>query len=144
MRTCLQSVDKQATGNRAFKSIMKEASMYWRRRISNTRSSFRRMAGINEVMRFIHNGGTNAFRMPLFFTAEMELQWLDGRLTDKQMAQMLQYEMQSEKLEYWPVYSIRTTKLRPDNKNKTEPYQWPGLPSPGHEDQGRAAQASLF
>src|SRR5688572_12231929 len=81
----------------------------------------------NEVMRFIHNGGANAFRMPLFFTPEMELQWLEQNLTDEQMAEMLEYELPSGQLDYWPVYSIRTTKLRPDNKTKIEPYEWPDL-----------------
>jgi putative SOS response-associated peptidase YedK len=97
----------------------------------------------NEVMRFIHNGGTNAFRMPLFLTHEQELKWLEHDLTDAQISEILDYEMPSEQLEYWPVYSIRTTKPRPDNKTKMEPYEWPRLPMLGKDaDNGKAENAS--
>src|SRR5207248_2087341 len=82
----------------------------------------------NEVMRMIHNGGENAFRMPLFLPKELELKWLNPQLTDNEIQQLLDYRMPSEQLIYHPVYTIRTTKERPDKKSKLEPYQWEGLP----------------
>ncbi len=39
--------------------------------------------------------------------------------------------MPSDELEYFPVYSIRTPKLRPDNKHKNEYYEWEKLPELG-------------
>ena len=98
----------------------------------------------NEVMRFIHNGGTNAYRMPLFLTKEQELAWLQPGLSDEQISAILDYELPSQHLEYWPVYSIRTSRQRPDNKRKTEPYAWPGLPVAGTEADRPQGGNTLF
>ena len=100
--------------------------------------------GANEIMRQIHNGGSNAFRMPLFLTREHEMKWLDDRLTEQEMTELLSYEMPSDELDYWPVYSIRTTKLRPDNKHKMEPFEWPSLPALGQNEQIKPSQNTLF
>jgi putative SOS response-associated peptidase YedK len=83
----------------------------------------------NSLMKKIHNGGTHAFRMPLFLTKELEMKWLQPDLTDEQIQSVLDYEIPAEDLEQWPVFSIRTTKPRPDDKLKTEPYEWPNLPA---------------
>jgi putative SOS response-associated peptidase YedK len=82
----------------------------------------------NSIMMQIHNGGPNAGRMPLFLTKELEQKWLQPGLSDEELQQMLDFEMPSENLEYWPVFTIRTTKPRPDRKEKNEPFEWPGLP----------------
>ena len=87
----------------------------------------------NEVMAQIHNGGDNAFRMPLFLTKELEMQWLQPDLSDEEIAGILHFEMPSEELDYRPVYTIRTTKERPDHKTKLDPFEWPGLPPLGQE-----------
>ena len=82
----------------------------------------------NSVMRQIHNGGSNAFRMPLFLTKELEQKWLLPDLTDDEINEILNFEMPSENLRYQTVFTIRSPKPRPDNKPKTEIYEWENLP----------------
>lgn len=96
----------------------------------------------NDIMKQIHNGGPNAFRMPVFLPEELEREWLDPALTDKRMQEVLQFEMPSGKLDYWPVYPVRTAAGRTDNQPKTAPFAWRGLPEPGKEEQ--IQQQSLF
>src|SRR5438067_11334613 len=87
--------------------------------------------GANSLMAQIHNGGDQAFRMPLFLPEELEKEWLQPALTDDQLSCILHYEMPSAELEADPVYTIRTTKERPDGQEKIAPYNWPGLPPLG-------------
>jgi putative SOS response-associated peptidase YedK len=98
----------------------------------------------NEVMRQIHNGGPNAYRMPLFLTKDLELRWLQPSLTDEALQDILSYELPSEMLEYWPVHTIRSPKLRPDGLDKTAPWKWPGLPEPGTDAPLKPEQQMLF
>ncbi len=88
----------------------------------------------NTVMKQIHNDGDNKWRMPLFLPKEMELKWLDPDLKDDQIAAILSFEMPSEKLITTPVWSIRTTKPRPDGKLKNEFFAWPNLPPLGNDN----------
>jgi putative SOS response-associated peptidase YedK len=99
--------------------------------------------GANEVMRGIHNGGDNAFRMPLFLTKEMELQWLKQDLTDDEMRSILTYQIPSNAINYSTVFSIRGKQLRPDGKRKNEPFIFEGLPELGKDTTGNA-QTELF
>jgi putative SOS response-associated peptidase YedK len=85
----------------------------------------------NDPMQNIHNGGPNAGRMPLMVPYDMELNWLQEDLTDEQIQEILDFEMPGDELVYYPVWSIRTTKERPDGKAKLDPYEWPGLPPLG-------------
>ncbi|MFL5811421.1 MAG: SOS response-associated peptidase [Flavisolibacter sp.] len=94
----------------------------------------------NEVMRHIHNSGDQAFRMPLFLPKELEMKWLDPNLSDEDIKDILNFEMPSAELEYHPVYTIRTTKDRPDEKTKLEPFDWPNLPPLGQD----TTEMSLF
>jgi putative SOS response-associated peptidase YedK len=96
----------------------------------------------NSVMKQIHNGGPNAGRMPLFLTRELEQQWLQPELTDEEIQAIMDFEMPSDKLEYYPVFSIRTTKARPDNKLKNEPFEWANLPPLGNDEPSE--QKALF
>jgi len=82
----------------------------------------------NSIMRLIHNGGSNAFRMPLFLTEELEKKWLLPDLTDPEIAEVLDFEFPSEELSYHPVFTIRSSKLRPDEQPKTAAYEWKDLP----------------
>lgn len=84
--------------------------------------------GANQVMAQIHNGGPNKSRMPLFLEHGLELEWLKPDLTDQGIREILDYEMPSEQLDYWPVWSIRTSRPRPDGEGKTDPYVWEDLP----------------
>jgi putative SOS response-associated peptidase YedK len=88
----------------------------------------------NAVMRQIHNGGDNAFRMPLFLPKEMEADWLDPTMSDEQLKEILAYEMPAEDLNYYPVFSIRSTKPHPAGGRKTDPFDWPNLPPLGQDD----------
>src|SRR5687767_5066053 len=82
----------------------------------------------NDIMSRIHNGGSNAFRMPLFLTQELEMKWLLPDLNDEEINEILHFEMPSENLIYHPVFTIRSPKPRPDNKRKTDLYEWADLP----------------
>ena len=94
----------------------------------------------NSLMMQIHNSGDQAFRMPLFLPKELELKWLDPNLTDDEIQSILDFEMPSDSLEYQTVWTIRTTKERPDGKQKLEPYDWPNLPPLGVD----SIEQSLF
>ncbi|MCZ2458716.1 MAG: SOS response-associated peptidase [Chitinophagales bacterium] len=82
----------------------------------------------NSIMQKIHNGGSNAFRMPLLLTKDLEQKWLLPHLSDKEIGEIVNFEMSSEDLGYKPVFSVRSRKPRPDGKEKNELYLWPGLP----------------
>jgi putative SOS response-associated peptidase YedK len=82
----------------------------------------------NNVMKQIHNDGENKWRMPLLLPFELSQQWVNEVLPDDQYKAILDYEMPAEELNYLPVFSIRTAKLRPDNKAKNEYYEWANLP----------------
>ena len=83
----------------------------------------------NSIMEQIHNGGDNAGRMPLFLPLDLSRKWLSEDLSEKEYRDILDYEMPSSKLEYKPVYTIRTPKPREDGKEKNEVYEWPELPA---------------
>jgi putative SOS response-associated peptidase YedK len=87
----------------------------------------------NPVMAQIHNSGDQANRMPLMLPKELETKWLLPDLTDEEMQEILSYEMPAEALDYKPVYTIRTTKERPDGKGKLDAYEWPNLPPLGQD-----------
>ncbi|MGB8192451.1 MAG: SOS response-associated peptidase family protein [Chitinophagaceae bacterium] len=97
----------------------------------------------NSVMEQIHNCGENAFRMPLFLPKEMEMRWLDPSLGDQGIAEILTYQIPSEELDHYPVFTIRTTKPRPDEGIKTDRYDWPNLPPLGNDGE-EVKQAALF
>lgn len=94
----------------------------------------------NSVMKQIHNGGDNAFRMPLFLPRGLEQKWLLPDLSDTEIQEILNYEMPSESLSYKPVFTIRTTKERPDGRGKLDPYEWANLPPLGQDN----PELSLF
>lgn len=87
----------------------------------------------NALMKQIHNGGPNAGRMPLFLTKELEMKWLQPDLSDEELQAIMDFEMPPDNLENWPVFTIRTTKPRPDSKLANEPFQWPNLPPLGND-----------
>ena len=91
----------------------------------------------NSLMAQIHNGGDNAFRMPVFLPHDLEIKWLLPDLSDEEIAEILNFEMPSEEMNYHPVYTIRTTRERPDQKTKLDAFDWPGLPALGEEPEVR-------
>jgi putative SOS response-associated peptidase YedK len=85
--------------------------------------------GANSVMKLIHNDGDNKWRMPLFLPFDMAKEWLSHDLSPERYKEILDFEMPAESLDYWPVFTVRSPKPRPDEKRKDELYEWPGLPS---------------
>ncbi len=43
----------------------------------------------NELMKWIHNGGKNPFRMPFMIPKKLEERWLEQQLTDEEIAQLM-------------------------------------------------------
>jgi putative SOS response-associated peptidase YedK len=89
----------------------------------------------NSVMRQIHNDGENKGRMPLLLPFELSKKWLDEELTQEEYKAILDFEMPSGELDYKTVFTIRSPKLRPDDKAKNEFYQWENLPELEIEEQ---------
>lgn len=85
----------------------------------------------NSVMEQIHNDGDNRGRMPLFLPFDLSNKWLSEDLSEQEYRAILAFEMPSEALDYWPVFTIRTPKSRPDDKLKNEPWEWEKLPALG-------------
>lgn len=87
--------------------------------------------GANDVMKNIHNDGDNAGRMPLMLPFEMANEYVREELSLERYKEMLSFEMPSENLSYRPVFTIRSPKLRPDDKPKNEYWEWEKLPELG-------------
>ena len=64
-------------------------------------------------------------------------------MNEEGLNNILKFEMPDSELDYHTVYTIRTTKPRPDEKIKTEQYNWPGLPPLG-QDSLPNVQSALF
>lgn len=83
----------------------------------------------NSLMQQIHNDGENKWRMPLFLTDALRNQWLESELSTQALQTILNYKIPSAELDCWPVYTIRSSKPRPDALTKTDPFVWEGLPA---------------
>ena len=81
----------------------------------------------NSLMKQIHNDGDNQWRMPLMLTFELSKKWVEQELSDEEYKEILNFEMPSSELSYKTVWTIRTPKLRPDNKEKNDEFIWEGL-----------------
>jgi putative SOS response-associated peptidase YedK len=85
----------------------------------------------NDLMKKIHNDGENRGRMPLFLPTELSKAFLDEDLSDERYKEILQYEMPAEKMDAITVYTIRSSKLRPDGKAKNAYWEWETLSETG-------------
>lgn len=85
----------------------------------------------NDVMKNIHNGGDNKSRMPLFVPLELAKEWLSEELTPERYKAILDFELDSDELEYHPVFTIRGRTPRADNQPKMAAWQWEKLPALG-------------
>jgi putative SOS response-associated peptidase YedK len=83
----------------------------------------------NTVMKLIHNDGPEEGRMPLFLPLELAKDWVNPEFKMEELGSILDYKIEDESLEYWPVYTIRSPKQRPDEKRKDEFWEWPTLPA---------------
>lgn len=97
----------------------------------------------NQTMQGIHNSGEHRHRMPLFLTPELEEFWVSPHFSEDDMKAVFDYCLPSEFLEYHPVYTIRGKAVRPDGKNKYDPWHYENLPPLGN-DQPSQSQLSLF
>ncbi|MES1217204.1 MAG: DUF159 family protein, partial [Bacteroidota bacterium] len=85
----------------------------------------------NDLMKTIHNDGENRFRMPLFLTLDLAKKFLSEELNTDEASyrEILNYSIPSADLLYHTTWTIRTGKLRPDDKQfKFEPFEWENLP----------------
>ena len=82
----------------------------------------------NDVMKMIHNGGENKWRMPLFLPLEMSKKWVKEDLSPEDYKTILDFEIPSEALNFYTVDTIRSSKTRADDKAKNEPFEWKNLP----------------
>jgi putative SOS response-associated peptidase YedK len=85
----------------------------------------------NSIMLQIHNGGDNKGRMPLTVPLDMAKDFLSEELSPERYKEILDFEMSSEKMIYHPVFTIRSPKSRPDERAKSEPWEWEKLPALG-------------
>lgn len=88
----------------------------------------------NTLMKMIHNDGENRYRMPLFLQAETAREFLAESLSKDEplYRSILQYEYPAAGLEYHPVWTIRTSKPRPDHQlTKSAYFAWENLPELG-------------
>jgi putative SOS response-associated peptidase YedK len=83
----------------------------------------------NSLMQQIHNDGENKWRMPLFLPVDLRNQWMEPELSTDALQSILNYELPADELDCWPVYTIRSSKPRPDGLSKTDPFVWEGLPA---------------
>lgn len=82
----------------------------------------------NELMKQVHNGGENKWRMPLLLDFAASQKWLQTDLTEQEYRDILNFEMPPSSMTYRSVYTIRSNKMRPDYKEKTDLYEWENLP----------------
>ncbi|MGZ5248254.1 MAG: SOS response-associated peptidase [Flavitalea sp.] len=88
----------------------------------------------NSLMKMIHNGGANKHRMPMILSYEDQQKWMDPFLTEEEMVMITEKEFPAEQMEAWPVYSIRTTKTRPDGALIYDRFVYDSLPELGSDD----------
>jgi putative SOS response-associated peptidase YedK len=88
----------------------------------------------NDLMKKIHNDGENRGRMPLFLPLDLAKEFLDDDLTSQRYQEILQYEMAESQMEAITVYTIRSSKPRPDGLAKNAYWEWEKLPEPGTAD----------
>ena len=82
----------------------------------------------NDLMKQVHNGGENKWRMPLLLDFAASQKWLQYDLTEESYREILNFEMPATAMTYRSVYTIRSAKMRPDEKEKTDFYVWGNLP----------------
>lgn len=84
----------------------------------------------NSLMCSIHNSGDNPFRMPLFLPFEVSKEFISPDLSTERYQEILNFEIPSEDLNYYPVFTIRSAQPHPLGLRKHERYDWPETPPP--------------
>jgi putative SOS response-associated peptidase YedK len=78
----------------------------------------------NGLFKTIHNSGPHKFRMPLFLTASMANSWIQPRLSDDEINDLISFEYPSGELRAHTVYSVRSSSPRPDGKAANDFNNW--------------------
>lgn len=87
----------------------------------------------NQLMSMIHNHGPNKHSMPVMHQPEKAVAWINPTNTDDDLKKLLEYCIPDAELDVYPVWTIRTTKDRPDGGSKVDPYKWENLPALGND-----------
>lgn len=82
----------------------------------------------NSIMKEIHNGGDNPFRMPLLLSFADALTWVQKDLSLEDYKRILDFEMPASNLGYHTVRSIRARKEPTPEELKTQEFKWDKLP----------------
>jgi len=88
----------------------------------------------NDLMGKIHNSGEGKGRMPLMVPLAYAMAFLNDGLADEEYQDILRYEMHTDEMDYHPVFTIRSSKQRPDELKKTDYWEWQNLPELGVAD----------
>jgi putative SOS response-associated peptidase YedK len=78
----------------------------------------------NDLLTAIHNGGENPYRMPLVIERDMEDIWLDPVSSDRQIGEILNYQIASNELRAYAVAPL-TGKAAKQGEAVTEEVEWP-------------------
>jgi putative SOS response-associated peptidase YedK len=68
--------------------------------------------GATELMKKVHNGGEHPGRMPLVIERDMEAIWLNPNATEKELRNVMGYQIPANGLKAWPVHTIRGKNAR--------------------------------
>jgi putative SOS response-associated peptidase YedK len=63
-------------------------------------------------MKKVHNGGEHPGRMPLVIERDMEAIWLNPNATEKELRNVMGYQIPANGLKAWPVHTIRGKNAR--------------------------------
>lgn len=66
----------------------------------------------NDLLTAVHNGGDNPYRMPLVIERDMEDVWLNADLSDKEINDILNYQIHSDILHTYAVASLTGKQAR--------------------------------
>ena len=78
----------------------------------------------NDLLTAIHNGGDNPYRMPLVIEHDMEDAWLNPEAPEKQINEILNYQIVSDKLRAYAVAPL-TGKAAKQGEAIIEEADWP-------------------
>lgn len=70
----------------------------------------------------------------MILSYEDQQKWMDPSLSDEELTKITENEFPANRMEAWPVFSIRTSKERPDGKLIYDQFAYDSLPPLGMDD----------
>ena len=70
----------------------------------------------------------------MILSYEDQQKWMDPTLTEDEMLMITEKEFPADLMDAWPVFSIRTTKQRPDGKVIYDQFAYDNLPPLGMDE----------